>query len=624
MNLDKMVWYGNRLRSMPPQEVAHRLKEAHLMHRHLPLSNGFTYPLWLSRTAPEATKLIDLWRTFWSAKVSDYCQERASEALAGRIQVFGHEWSTVEKNWYLDPVTGDEWPSIPTHRIDYRHSAGADPKWTWEINRLLYLLPVAFAVESNLVDRHKAEEFISATVSDWIAECVVGEGPQWSASIEVAIRSISMTLAIQAIKAPDKELLALVGASVQAHAAWIKRFPSRYSSANNHRVAEISALLLLDSNWEAILDDSERGLLESELLSVSRSLFAADGIGLEQSPTYAGFSLEFLSAVLRCHDWNDENARSCLARIVNRGAAAIAQFTNEDGSLIRYGDDDEGKVFTVGVPELEYSASIVRLATAKNIRRNYGLTSFVEGGVSILRYLDLNHETTWLFDHGPLGFGTIAAHGHADVLSVSLRTAGIDWIVDAGTYRYHGDKMWRTYFRSSRAHNAPQLNELDSSVMTGDFNWHPNKRAEGRIVVSQANGEEARIEATHDGYLKRGLGTVTRVLQRVGEAHYRISDSSRGDSLMSSAFMLNPSCTVTSRENGWHISYPNSPLSVQLVVSGQSELMLENPEDETAWYSPSFGQKLPTWRLKALAKVNHISHQQLIFDIRITSSIQED
>ena len=54
-----------------------------------------------------------------------------------------------------------------------------------------------------------------------------------------------------------------------------------------------------------------------------------------------------------------------------------------------------------------------------------------------------------LFDCGELGFKSIAAHGHADVLSFTVRAFGEDLLVDPGTYDYFTFSGWRLYFRGT-------------------------------------------------------------------------------------------------------------------------------------------------------------------------------
>ena len=55
-------------------------------------------------------------------------------------------------------------------------------------------------------------------------------------------------------------------------------------------------------------------------------------------------------------------------------------------------------------------------------------------------------------DVGPLGYLSIAAHGHADALAVTLSAEGRELIVDPGTASYYGNPAWRTVHRGTRVH----------------------------------------------------------------------------------------------------------------------------------------------------------------------------
>ena len=62
-------------------------------------------------------------------------------------------------------------------------------------------------------------------------------------------------------------------------------------------------------------------------------------------------------------------------------------------------------------------------------------------------------------DAGPHGFLSIAAHAHADALAVEVRYDGMDVLADPGTYCYHGEPRWRSYFRSTLAHNTIEVGQ---------------------------------------------------------------------------------------------------------------------------------------------------------------------
>jgi len=105
-----------------------------------------------------------------------------------------------------------------------------------------------------------------------------------------------------------------------------------------------------------------------------------------------------------------------------------------------------------------------------------------------------------LMDFGPLGFTSIAAHGHADALSIWLAIGDEYFLVDAGTYAYHSHPEWRTYFRSTAAHNTACVDGRNQSEMAGRFMW--SAKANARLLRFDSNSEQVTIEAEHDGYAR--------------------------------------------------------------------------------------------------------------------------
>ena len=75
-----------------------------------------------------------------------------------------------------------------------------------------------------------------------------------------------------------------------------------------------------------------------------------------------------------------------------------------------------------------------------------GLRSFPTGGYSVIRGKG-EAPAVLTFDHGPVGYLSIAAHGHADTLAVWLSIGNQPIFVDAGTYRYHSRRVLRDAFR---------------------------------------------------------------------------------------------------------------------------------------------------------------------------------
>ena len=103
-----------------------------------------------------------------------------------------------------------------------------------------------------------------------------------------------------------------------------------------------------------------------------------------------------------------------------------------------------------------------------------------------------------MVDCGPLGYGALAGHGHADALSITLRAAGRDILVDPGTYDYFSFPEWREYFRSTRAHNTVLVDGQDQSEMLGSFLW--GRRAHARCLEWLPSDTGGKITGEHDGY----------------------------------------------------------------------------------------------------------------------------
>ena len=125
---------------------------------------------------------------------------------------------------------------------------------------------------------------------------------------------------------------------------------------------------------------------------------------------------------------------------------------------------------------------------------------FADAGTTLLRTTSRQAPEIWCrCDGGPHGYLSIAAHAHADALSVEVRYGGVDVLADPGTYCYHGEPAWRSYFRSTIAHNTVELDGRSQSSDGGPFLWL--RHAQARELDVQDIGDAAEWTAEHDGYL---------------------------------------------------------------------------------------------------------------------------
>jgi len=123
---------------------------------------------------------------------------------------------------------------------------------------------------------------------------------------------------------------------------------------------------------------------------------------------------------------------------------------------------------------------------------------FADAGLACVRSHGGNVRL--LMDFGPLGYSSTASHGHADALSFWLAIGDEYFLVDSGTYAYHSHPEWRSFFRSTAAHNTARVDGQDQSEMTGRFLW--GSKANARLLRFEEKSGLVTIEAEHDGYTR--------------------------------------------------------------------------------------------------------------------------
>ena len=125
-----------------------------------------------------------------------------------------------------------------------------------------------------------------------------------------------------------------------------------------------------------------------------------------------------------------------------------------------------------------------------------GSICYREGGNTILRSKD--NKVLIGIDHAALGFGSIAAHGHADALSFQLFYEGKPVFIDPGTYIYHCDINSRNEFRKTCNHNTVCVDGKDQSEMLGAFLW--GRKAKAELLSFEESDGAVKIVMQHDGY----------------------------------------------------------------------------------------------------------------------------
>ncbi len=610
----KLGWYINRLRSMGPAEIAHRVLEAARKRRSRGRHEGW------DRFTPEPLPALPGLRDAVlraDAPLRAAIAEAAASVIAGRFEALGRRWPEEQVSgfpaalWRLDPVTGGQWPGPETytHDIDFRHDGSrGDIKYVWEINRLQQLMPLASHVA--LTGDAAALAAIERIIASWYDANPPFRGVGWASGIEVALRAISLVFAAALLG--DRLSPAArehVGRILSASAFWLERFPSLHSSANNHRIAELSGLYLIGLSRGDEPVATRAGLIAETLKQI-----LPDGAGAEQTPTYAAFTAEMalLCALAARH------ASRPFPPEFDQRLGKFAEFIGWFGEAPApaLGDDDEGRVLTLLQPEAGYARSVATgiagylhtpgpdtgdfraLVFGKPpgpAARPKRLRTFPDGGLSVWHGRQNGRDARLTFDHGPLGYLSIAAHGHADALSLTLSLDGEPVLVDPGTYLYGSGGEWRSWFRSTPAHNTLNLQGISQSTMSGPFNW--SEKAGARLEES-GTSPHPWLRATHDGYRRRFGRVVQRTLQ-IEPGRISVTDQLLGGPPLPAelVFQLAPGLVATSVGKSVMVSRGTDrllridfPTDAVTMATGEDRV-------DGGWVSPRFGEKLPATRI---------------------------
>ena len=251
--------------------------------------------------------------------------------------------------------------------------------------------------------------------------------------------------------------------------------------------------------------------------------------------------------------------------------------------------------------------SLVFGHSPKHGQPKLGVKHYPTGGYTVIHDACEQRQVLAVFDHGPLGYLSIAAHGHADALSFWLHLDGQPVFVDAGTYLYFGSSQLRSYFRTTSAHNTLCINGESSSIEAGAFNWI--RKANARVTaldLTAANKGRWEVVAEHDGYRDRGI-VHRRGLRGAGPGHYVITDSLHGSwqcQRATAGFLLHPDLVweqVSALH--WTVKCGNCIL-LHVAMTGDglaNNVSVVDARVETAWYAPKFGVKVRTTRLAVSA-----------------------
>jgi hypothetical protein len=641
-------WYIRRLGRMSAGEVAWRLREQALRRA------------WASRQVlpgkipdgPVRGSLPSPERRFTSVlppAAASLVPEAARKAIVTEAdRLLAGEWemlSVVRRDldapdWFFDPVTGHRSdPGKYAFGINQRSEQQVgNIKQVWEANRLQHL--TLLAVAWYLTGDDGYAQRVDTQLRDWWAANPFLSGVNWTSGIELGIRLINFAWIRRLLSgwpgvADLFEGNDLAVRQIRWHQEYLVAFESRGSSANNHVVAEAAGLLAASCAFPWFTESARWRARSSALLERSlRSNTFPSGINRELASDYHGFVFELgifaaLEAGLAGCPVSEDTWQLLCGM-----ADAMAALVDSRCQPPRQGDSDEGRVVLFDQPShnrwpallafgaalfgrLDWWPAVAGDADAGSIlvgalavarpavtgRSPQRPSRFADAGITILRTGQDDPPELWCrCDGGPHGFLSIAAHAHADALSVEVRYGGVDILADAGTYCYHGEPQWRSYFRSTVAHNTVELAGANQSTDGGPFLWLQQARAREIEVVD--DGVAACWTAEQDGYLALRPPASHRRSVRLDRAARGIDIT---DEISSSghdirlAFHFGPDVHVELLDShavlSWGAASEAGTARMELPAGLRWRLHRGEADPVLGWYSPGLGRRMPAFTL---------------------------
>jgi hypothetical protein len=639
LSTSRLGWYMRRAARMSPAEMTWRTRDRALQ---LAWSRRQARP---GQIRPAATALPVAGRRFTAVLPPDTAARVPAEAKAAVLraadQLMRGEWEVlgvlrtdlVQPDWFHDPVTGRRSPADRyAFRIDHRsQEQTGNIKQVWEISRLQHLTLLATAWF--LTQDESYARRVAGQLRSWWRANPFLSGVHWTSGIEIGIRLISLAWIRRLLDSwPEAAGLferdELAVQQIHWHQQYLAAFRSRGSSANNHVIAEAAGQLVASSAFPWF-GESERWrrksaqLLERELIL---NTFPS-GIGRELASGYQCFVAELgLLAAVEADAADRPLSPAAWQRLCAMADSAAA-LLDERLRPPRQGDEDEGRALLLDAPQPNRWPSLLALgealfgrlgwwppapasagslivgALAGRTREIAGRppgrpSRFADAGITLLRTAAGQSPEIWCrCDGGPHGYLSIAAHAHADALSVEIRYGGVDILADPGTYCYHGEPLWRSYFRSTVAHNTVEIGGQNQSSDGGPFLWL--RHANARELEARDLGEAAVWTAEHDGYTSLSPPARHRRTVRLDRVSRSIDiiDEIGGGHDIRLAFHLGPDVQADLDGASAMLRWPGAatPGTARLELPRGLRWSLHRGETDPilGWYSSGLGRRVP-------------------------------
>jgi hypothetical protein len=540
-------------------------------------------------------------------------------------------------DWHCDYLSGIQAPLTYSAFINHRDlKIAGNVKYVWELNRLQHLIPLALA--GIWTEREAYELEVEEQLSSWCRQNPFMRGLNWKSPLEAALRLISwavLAFVRGGTLSRDLQSERELAKSAFLHQYFIRHFHSRHSSANNHLIGEMAGLYIGATVWPSHPSAGEwRAYARDTLKEQIHLQTEPDGVGCERAVEYHLFVTEFFILAGALGEANGDCFGQEYWDRISRMLGFTASICDQSGNFPLFGDGDNGQVINLGERRAERAASHIRLGAClasgqecpdlRSVLLLWGqspadlplkpdlkpagpLEIYPSGGYYILSAdRGSEDEMVVVFDAGPFGFPPLYAHAHADALSFWLSFGGNEFVIDPGTYCYDSSK-WRSYFRSTAAHNTIRVDGVEQALEAGVFLWSTPVNA--YLEVLEEGEGCVEIEACHDGYRRLADPVIHHRRLRLFKKSRTLAIIDRleceGTHGIEIFFHFSQECRAAQIRNNC-LLVTNGDKALLLKLDSRFDVKVaQAAEDPIAgWVSRSFGFKQPCITVMGRATIN--------------------
>lgn len=584
--MNKLKWYMNRLRAMSLREVVWRVDQ--------------------KRIQKSEAKRFGKKKYCVGSVLYPVYEHLKFDADGIGLNFDNHRFDINTNIHLLKGTDYEKWPDTFSYSLDYKQRDDlGDARTNWEKNRHFDWALLAKAYYVTKEEKYFLE--LKDTVNSWMQKNPFLHGISWTSAMEFAIRSINWIIALAFVQKSGKDMPELRNGIINITDYLTKHY-SRFSSANNHLLVEATAIGLagyaFDNNqWKELACN----ILSEELEKQNYS----DGVNKELSLHYQTFGMEAYLLLMHVIQKHNETEWKQWVPMLKKEAEFVVHSSWREKTICEFGDDDEGKILDLQGGEWhqwDYVLQLTSLVTGtrysdfETVHENINWLftrdeiealrtkplydasrsrCFEIGGNTFIR--DKQNRILIGIDHAELGFGSIAAHGHADALSFQMLIDGEVVFADPGTYIYHCDIEHRNSFRKTINHNTLCVEGKDQSKMLGAFMW--GERANCKLEEWHPSENKDVLVASHDGY-KPLIHKRKFEFDKNNNVFY-ILDSVSANKEYAVTFMLGNHVVVEANDANVHLQIDS--ISLDMHFEGANIVKIENAE-----LSPEYGVKVQT------------------------------